>query len=421
MKHQELKNTFFTENRNRFHALLKPKVFALVFSNEPMVRTADQEYIFRQRSDLFYLTGINQPETIYVYNEQTQTEVLFISVPDEKRELWDGKLLRIDEAIEISGIQDVRYLSEFMPYVNMYIAQFSELSVSYTAGSSFAGSVIHTMLNANLSLVQSSLDSVFAQLRIVKNPEEISLIKHSIQITHAAFNSLIAAVKPGHFEYQVEAEIIHQFISHGADGHAFDPIVAAGKNACTLHYIANNGLMQNGDLVLLDFGSEYNGYAADMSRTLPVGGKFTPRQRAVYEAVLEAQKMAIDQMKPGAFIKEINKITGAFLQQRMIDLGLFTEKDVQEQDADNPLFKRYFPHGTSHFMGLDVHDVGATDKPLEAGMVLTCEPGLYIPEEQIGVRIENDILITENGCEDLMAHIPREIDEIELLMAQIKD
>nr|MDA3865409.1 M24 family metallopeptidase [Salinivirgaceae bacterium] len=208
-------------------------------------------------------------------------------------------------------------------------------------------------------------------------------------------------------------EMIRTFIANGADGHAFDPIVASGANSCTLHYTKNNAVMHSGDLLLLDFGSEYNGYAADMSRTLPVSGSFTPRQRELYQAVLDAQKAAIGLIKPGVTIKEINKATERFLEQRMVDLNLLKQTEIDNQPEDAPLYKKYFMHGTCHFMGLDVHDVGDTAAVLEPGMILTCEPGIYISEEQIGVRIENDILVTESGAHDLMERVPREANEME--------
>ena len=416
MKKQNLKSDFFKRNRQRFSTLIGSDALAVVFSNPAALRTADQYYIYRQNSDLLYLTGINQSETILVYDSLHGHEVLFITKPDPKRELWDGKLLRIDEAQDISGIDDVRYSDDFQTFIDNAVVHVEHLRSSGSPVDDFAKGVVNYLLKTKPSLQYANLNTEMAQLRVVKSPEELQLIKQSVAITSKAFLALLKLVKPGNFEYQVEAEIIRTFIAHGADGHAFDPIVASGENACTLHYIRNNCQMKPGQLLLLDFGCECNGYAADMSRTLPVAGKFSVRQRAVYQAVLDAQKLAIEHIKPGITIKDINKLTGSFLEQRMIDLGLFTSDNITEQDADNPLYKKYFPHGTSHFMGIDVHDVGMTDKPLEPGMVITCEPGIYIPQEQIGVRIENDILITDQGCEDLMQHVPREIIEIERLM-----
>lgn len=418
MKKQNLESDFFKRNRERFSTLISSNALTLIFSNPPALRTADQYYIYRQNSDLFYLTGINQPETIFVYDSLNGREVLFITKPDAKRELWEGKLLRIDEARDISGIDDVRYSDDFQTFIDNAVMHVEHLRSSGSPVDDFARGVVNYLLKVKPTLQHDNLNVEMAQLRVVKSPEEVQLIKQSVAITSEAFLALLKSVKPGNFEYQVEAEIIRTFIAHGADGHAFDPIVASGENACTLHYIRNNCQMQRGQLLLLDFGCECNGYAADMSRTLPIDGKFSERQREVYQAVLDAQKTAIGHIKPGITIKDINKLTGIFLEQRMVELGLFTSGEIAGQDSDNPLYKKYFPHGVSHFMGIDVHDVGMTDKPLESGMVITCEPGIYIPQEQIGVRIENDILVTDQGCEDLMQHVPREIIEIERLMGE---
>lgn len=417
MKTQNLPFEFFTRNRSRLKGLLPNESLALVFSNPYAFRSADQRYIYRQNSDLFYLTGINQAETVYAYDSVSKREVLFISKPDPKWELWNGKLLCIDEVKAISGIDDVRYVAEFQSFVDVCVGRAKQVGASYSASNSFAKGVVDYLFKTNPSAEPFALTDAMARLRVVKSAEEISFIKQSIEIASEAFHALLKAVKPGNFEYQVEAEMIRIFISRGADGHAFDPIVASGKNACTLHYIDNNSKMMSGDMLLLDFGCEFNGYTSDMSRTLPVGGKFSARQKEVYQAVLDAQKEVIRNIRPGILIKELNEITGRFLEQRMIDLGLFTVEDIAKQQPDAPLYKKYFPHGVSHFMGIDVHDVGSTDKPLEVGAVLTCEPGIYIPEERIGVRIENDILITPQGCEDLMEYVPREISEIEALMA----
>jgi Xaa-Pro aminopeptidase len=244
----------------------------------------------------------------------------------------------------------------------------------------------------------------------------VEIMQHACNITGKAFRRVLGFVKPGVYEYEVEAEIIHEFIRNRANGHAYNPIIASGRNSCILHYNANNNICKEGDILLLDFGCEYANYASDLSRTIPVSGRFSPRQRDVYDACLNVMKHATSLLKPGTVYLEYEKEVGRFMESELISLGLIDKHDVARQDPSSPLYKKYFMHGTSHFLGLDVHDVGNRDLPMKAGQVFTCEPGIYIPEENIGIRIENDILLTENGNIDLMAGIPREAEEIEELM-----
>ena len=254
------------------------------------------------------------------------------------------------------------------------------------------------------------------ELRLVKEPEEIELIQKAISITNDAYIKVLKSVKPNIKEFETEAVITHEFLKQGASGHAYEPIIASGKNACILHYIENDETCKSGDLILFDFGAEYANYAADLSRTIPVDGTFTKRQKDVYNAVLKVQKEAIKLYIPGNSINTINSKVEKLIEIELIKLGLFTKEDVKNQDKDNPLFKKYFMHGTAHFLGLDVHDVGSKTEAFKENMVLTCEPGIYIEEEGIGVRIENDIIVAKEPI-DLMSDFPREIEEIELLMA----
>jgi Xaa-Pro aminopeptidase len=418
MRTQNLKAEFFAKNRHKLTKELEEGTMAIAFSNPIAMRNGDQQYVYRQDSDMFYLTGINQKESILLlyYHKESWNEILFISKPDPKTQIWDGPQLSKAEASSISGINEIRYneslkftLSELAPHIQT-------LCVSKAMHHVIAGKWVDSILEINENLTLTDLKAKIAKIRVIKSEEEIQCIKESIRITSEAFRNFISAVKPGKIEYEIEAEMTRNFIANGADGHAFDPIVASGINSCTLHYIDNTRQMQDGDILLLDFGAEKNGYAADMSRTLPVNGKFTPRQAKIYNAVLRCQKKAAEIIKPGISIKEINTQVRKWMELEMIALGLLTQKEIDNQDPEEPLSKKYFMHGTCHFMGLDVHDVGDPLQVLEPGMVITCEPGIYIKEEEIGIRIENDILVTETGNEDLMNGIPREIEELEKLM-----
>jgi Xaa-Pro aminopeptidase len=418
MRTQNLQSDFFIRNRQKLTQNLDQNTLGLVFSNPVAMRNGDQQYVYRQDSDMFYLTGINQLDSVLIlyFENESWNEILFITKPDPKTEIWDGEQLSKDKASHISGINEVRYSDSLKLALSELASKTNTLAVSRPLHHIVAGKWIDSVLEMNDQINLTDLKSKIAWQRVIKSPEEIKCIKESVRITHEAFNTLIKIIKPGKIEYEIEAEMIRTFLSNGADGHAFDPIVASGINSCTLHYIDNTNKMKDGDILLLDFGAEKNGYAADMSRTLPVNGKFTKRQAEVYNAVLRIQKKTIDIIKPGISVKEINAQVRIWIEQEMIQLGLITQKDIDNQNPEEPVSRKYFMHGTCHFMGLDVHDVGDPEKPLEPGMVITCEPGLYIKEENLGIRIENDILITENGNEDLMEGVPREIAELETMM-----
>ncbi len=420
MRHQELTRQFFIKTRKKLVEKLEEGAMVLFFSNPKAMRNSDQQYIYRQSSNMLYFTGIAQAETVlllYVTSDGVY-EVLFIERPDPKTAIWEGHQYSLAEASEQSGITDVRYNDTMNSTLEKIAQKSTSLYVSHPEHHHTANQWVEHLLKESGNLEQKDINPQINALRAIKQPEEITLIKKAVDITGQAFYQLLKRVKPGVWEYQVEAEIMHAFIGNGADAHAFDPIVASGKNNCVLHYIQNNRKMQNGELLLLDFGPEYNGYAADMSRTIPVNGLYSQRQRDVYNAVLDAQKKAIELIRPGISIKEINKKVRSLMEEKMVELGLFSQTDIDKQDPDNPISRQYFMHGTSHFMGLDVHDVGDVEAPLEPGMVLTCEPGLYIRQETLGVRIENDILVTDTGNIDLMQHIPRKANEIEDLMRQ---
>lgn len=427
MRYQPISNSLFKKNRNDFSSQMEGQSAAIFFSNDQSPRNGDQYHPYRQSSDFFYLTGIEQEKSILILAPQSPNknlrEALFILKSNPILETWEGHKYTPEEARNISGIENVfllddfeAYLKELMTYVhqvylnaNEYIKFFPEVESRETRlGKKIQESYpLHTYCRAAPLLTNQ---------RLIKSEQEIKTIKKACQITNDAFRRVLKFTRAGKMEYEIEAEVTHEFIRQGAAGHGYAPIIASGKSACVLHYTENDKSCRAGDLLLMDFGAEYANYTADMSRTIPVSGKFSERQRACYQAVLNVMKEVKKRYVPGNTINDINEETNNLMEEEMIGLGLFTREEVQKQDPKSPLFKKYFMHGTSHFMGLDVHDVGAKHEPLKPGMVLTCEPGIYIPEEHLGIRIENDILITEGQPIDLMEDFPIEVEEIEALM-----
>ena len=416
--------SFFKKNRFYVSQKLDTNSIAFVNSNDELPRNGDQNHIYRQNSDLFYLTGINQEQTLLVLSpnhiDENKREILFIRPTNKHLETWEGTKLTPKEASEISGIKNVKLLSELdsiLPDL-MFYAQNVYLSLNENLGySRYYNDADLRFLN-NLKIkyplhIFKRLSPIIVSKRLIKTTEEIEVLKKAIELTNKAFIRVLKFTKPDIIEYEIEAEITHEFIRNGVKNHAYQPIVASGKNACILHYTPNDKPCKNGDLILMDFGAEFNNYAADLSRTIPVNGKFSDRQKSVYQSVLNVQKKAIELMTVGKTINILNDEVGKIMQTELIKLNLLSEKE-----AENPLaYKKYYMHGTSHFLGLDVHDVGTKDTKFEAGMVLTCEPGIYIEEENIGVRLENDILITDSKPVDLMSNIPIEISDIEKLMS----
>jgi Xaa-Pro aminopeptidase len=429
MKKIPIVPAFFERNRHRLSMSLKPRSIAILHSNDEMNRTTDQFFPYRQDSDLFYFTGINQEQTTLLmapdHPDESLREVLVIRRSNPKLEIWEGHKLTMQEATAISGMKTVRYqdeieslLAPLMMYAETVYVNFPELP-----------KFIPELPGRNLRLAKSlramfpahhyeRLAPVMRELRVIKTEEEVALIKEACRITRDAFHGVMKNVKPGMMEYEVEAGITYDFLMQGARGHAYAPIIAAGKNACVLHYTDNNACCNEGDLLLMDFGAEYGNYAADCTRTIPVNGRFTPRQRELYQAVLDVFRYACTFMKPGSSIGKVHAAVCRRFGEEHVKLGLYTREALENQDSANPLFQQYYMHGTSHFLGLDVHDVGNREAEFRPGMVLTCEPGIYIPEENTGIRLENNILITHEGNIDLMADIPIEMEEIERMMGK---
>jgi Xaa-Pro aminopeptidase len=427
MKYKKIDNSFFSGNRKNYINLIKKNSVSLFFANDQQQRNGDQYFPFRQNSTFFYLTGIEQEKSILLLapecpNESLR-EAIFLLKPEKDLEIWEGHKLTKDEAKDISGIKNVYWLDEFDILLKEALSYTSDV---YLNGNEYVKFIPETEsredrlgkeIRNKFPLHNYRRAAPFvAKLRLVKSKHEIEILKKACDITNKAFRKVLQFTKPGVFEYEVEAEVTREFLRNGASGHGYAPIIASGKNACFLHYIVNDNKCADGDLLLMDFGAEYANYTADMSRTIPVNGKFTERQKALYNAVLNTLKEVKKLYVPGNTINDINKKTNELMEKEMIKLGLFTQEEINNQPKDEPLYKKYFMHGTAHFLGLDVHDVGSKTEPFKPGMVLTCEPGIYIPEENIGIRIENDILITENEPIDLMADFPIEIEEIETLM-----
>jgi Xaa-Pro aminopeptidase len=427
MKYQPVENNLFTNNRINFVSSIKSASIAIFHSNDEFPRSGDQTFLFKQNPDFFYLTGIDQEQSILLLFPDCPNllykEVLFLRQTNEHIAVWEGHKYTKEEAKRASGIQNIYWLSDFDSILHSIINYADNIYINTNENDRFGYTVPYRDLRMLEELrIKYPLHHyersapVMRNLRAVKSNTEIELTKKACSITKAAFERVLKFVKPGVAEYEIEAEVIHEFIRQRATGHAYSPIIASGKNAVVLHYVDNNQICKDGDVILFDFGAEYGNYNADMSRSIPVNGRFTKRQRDVYDAVLRVMRAATKLIVAGAVWNDYHDEVGKIMTGELIGLGLLTKHDVDKQDPKMPLYKKYFMHGTSHHLGLDVHDFASRYKPFEVGNLLTCEPGIYIAEEGLGIRLENNILITEGGNIDLMADIPIEAEHIEELM-----
>jgi Xaa-Pro aminopeptidase len=427
MRYHKISDKLFARNRQRLSKQLKPNSIAIFNSNDSMPTSADGTHPFIQQTDIFYLSGIDQEETVLVIYpdapDKKQKEILFIKETNEQIATWEGQKYTKEQAQEISGIKTIHWTSELNTILRPLIIRSENIYLN-TNEHLRAAVVVETRDMRFVKWCRQAfplhhyerLAPIMQDLRAVKSPLEIELIKKACGITEQAFQRLLDFVQPGVWEYEIEAEIIHEFMRNRSRGPAFETIVASGIDSCTLHYVKNDKQCNDGDLVLIDFGAEYANFAADVTRTIPVNGKFSKRQKQVYNAVLKIQKSSIKMLRPGITLEKYQKDVVKLVETELIRLGVLKKAEVKKQSEDSPLYKKFFPHGTSHHLGLDVHDYGDMYRKLLPGMVLTCEPGIYIRDESIGVRIENDILITKKGPVDLTRAIPREADEIEELM-----
>jgi len=427
MKYQALPVELFSINRRRFVRHMKPDSVAIFHSNDQMPRNGDQYFPFRQNSALFALSGLDQPETVLVLFpdcvKEGFREVAFIQRASEHSKIWEGHRYTKEEATKISGIQKIFFIDEMPGVLNELILLSKRIYINPNENDRYVSDVPNRDLRFAQKLIAQypahklhRSQPILKKVLMNKNIHEVALIQHAINLTNQAFRRVLEFVRPGVWEYEVEAEIIHEFIRNRATGHAYTPIIASGKNACILHYNENNQQCKPGELLLMDFGAEYANYAADMTRTIPVDGTFTERQKAVYQSVLNVMKRATKMLLPGHTLEEYHKEVGKMMESELLKLGLISRSDIDHQPKDKPAYKKYFMHGTSHHLGLDVHDLGDRYAPIQAGMVFTVEPGIYIPEEGFGIRLEDNILVTDDGPVNLMKDIPVEIKEIEELM-----
>jgi Xaa-Pro aminopeptidase len=417
----------FTENRARFAAALEPGSIAIFVSNDEMPSNGDAYYPFRQSSDLFWLSGIVQEDSMVIlFPEHPDTqyrEVLVLARPNEMKEKWDGRRLRLEEAREISGIATVVWLDNLDSLLQQWVYLADHIYLGSNENDRRSGPLITRQYRYIHEIKERfPLHSyrrsarILRGLRAVKTARGVALMQEAADITGATFGHLLSFIRPGVMEYEVEAEIWRGFVSRRSTGPAYESIVASGDRARTLHYISNNGECRGGELVLMDFGASYGGYNADMTRTVPVSGRFTARQKEVYEAVLSLHRHAKGLLRPGISLAEYHKEMGEQAAEVFVGIGLLTEADVRDQAPESPAYKKFMYHGVSHHLGIDVHDLGPRNEPLQEGMVLTVEPGVYIAEERMGIRIENDVWIKAGGNVDLMERVPITTEEIEGMM-----
>ncbi|HYG39493.1 MAG TPA: aminopeptidase P family protein [Cytophagales bacterium] len=428
MRYTNIPNSLFINNRKNFSQVLKPKSIAIFNSNDIMPTNADGTMGFRQNNDLFYLSGIDQEETILLLfpdaPEEKFKEILFLKETNENIAIWEGHKLSKEEGKAISGIKTILWLSQLEMILSTLVPLCEHI---YLSTNEHSRAVIEVesrdsrfikYIGAKYPLHKYERSApVMQHLRAIKSHEEIDLISEACRITESGFRRLLKFIKPGVMEYEIEAELSHEFLRNRSKGFAYTPIIASGFNSCVLHYIENDKVCKDGDILLLDVAAEYANYNSDLTRTIPVNGKYSKRQKEVYNAVLRVHKYAASILVPGNTWNEYQTEVGQVMEEELINLGLLDKEAIKSQNKENPLYKKYFMHGTSHHLGLDVHDVGDKYRKFEAGMVFTIEPGIYIREESLGVRIENNFVITEKGAVDLMKNIPIEAEEIEEIMS----
>ena len=428
MKYQKIDPKLFIDNRKRFCSAMKKNSIAIFHSNDLMSRNGDNYFEFKQNTDLFYLSGLVQEETVLVLfpecpKGKAYEEIVFTKKTNEHIAIWEGYKYTKKDAAETSGIDKILWLEDMPVLLNELILLADHIYVN-TNENDRAQVFAKSRNDRNAIQLREKYcghhferaQKIMKSLRMIKSPIEIEMIQKACDITQKAFERVLMYTKPGMMEYEVEAEIIYAFTKNAANGHAYNPIIAGGENACILHYDKNDQLLKDGELLLMDFGAEYANYAADLSRTIPISGKFTERQAAVYQSVLNVKNEAEKILRPGNNLEEYHKEVGRMMELELIGLRLLNEKDVKHQDPQKPLYKKYFMHGTSHHLGLDVHDLCNRYESFQEGMIFTIEPGIYIPEEKIGIRLEDDVLIGTDKNINLMKNIPIEIEHIETLM-----
>ena len=428
MKYNPIPNQLFIKNRTKFVAQLKPKSIAVFNSNDIFTTGADSTMPFEQHSDIFYLSGVDQEESILLLFpdalDSSCREVLFVKETNDHIAIWEGAKLTKEQATKASGIKTVYWLSDFD---KVFFDLMTEAETIYFNTNEHYRQAVE-LESRETRFIKSVKDKfpahnwaksfpIMQHIRGIKEPEEIDLLQTACNITEKGFRRILGFVKPSIMEYEIEAEYMHEFLRNRSKGFAYTPIIGSGFNACVLHYIENNQACKDGDMLLMDVGAEYANYSSDMTRTIPVNGRFTDRQRAVYNAVHRVKDEATKMLVPGTIWAEYHVEVGKIMTSELLGLGLLDKADVQNEDAKWPAYKKYFMHGTSHHIGLDTHDYGELKTPMKANMVFTVEPGIYIQEESMGIRLEDDVVIQEKGAPfNLMKNIPIDADEIEDLM-----
>ncbi|MET6989610.1 aminopeptidase P family protein [Sediminicola arcticus] len=430
MKYDLIPNSLFIKNRKKFMAQMKPKSIAVFNSNDVYPIGADSTLAFEQHRDIFYLSGADQEETILLlFPDALDTkhrEILFVTETNAHIAVWEGEKLTKEKATEVSGIQTIYWLSDFD---KIFFDLMTEAEIIYLNTNEHYRQAVVTETREDRFIQKCKLNfpahlwaksnPILQEIRGIKEPEELDIMQTACNITDKGFRRLLGFVKPGVWEYEIEAELMHEFLRNKSKGFAYTPIIASGNNANVLHYVVNNQQCKDGDLLLMDVAAEYANYSSDLSRTIPVNGKFTDRQKAVYQAVLRVKKEATKMLVPGTIWAEYHKEVGHLMTSELLGLGLLDKADVQNETKDWPAYKKYFMHGTSHHIGLNTHDYGLLKTPMKANMVFTVEPGIYIPKEGFGIRLEDDVVIQEKGEPfNLMANIPIEVEEIESIMNQ---
>jgi Xaa-Pro aminopeptidase len=431
MKYLPLDPKIFIQNRSRFVSKMQKNSIAIIVSNDEFPGNGDALHDFKQNSDLFWLSGIEQEGTMVILfpdnPDPKYREVLVLVRPQELKEIWDGKRLRAHEATAISGMTTIVWEDTLDGMLQQWIHLADAIYLDSNENDR-KNNLVRTSEYRFIDEMKSRYPlhtfcraaKVFKDLRSIKTKEEVVVIQKAIDITEVAFRRLLKFIKPGVFEHEIEAEIYHSFLSQRATGVAYHSILASGDNARTLHYTSNNNVCKDGELILMDFGAAYGGYNADLTRTVPVNGKFTKRQKEVYNACLHLHDYAKSILKPGISILKYTDKVGEEATKQFLKIGLLTKTDIKNEDKNNPAYRKYLYHGISHHLGIDVHDLGTRTEPIQAGMVFTVEPGIYIKEEAMGVRIENNVWITKTGNQDLFKNIPIKAEEIEALMRQKK-
>ena len=427
MKQQLVKPELFTKNRERFVNAMQKNSIAIFVSNDEVPSNGDALYSFKQNSDLYWLTGVTQEDSMVILFPDNPDpkfrEVLVLVRPNELKEKWDGKRLRVKEAQAISGIKTIVWLDSIEGLLQPWVHLADTIYLDSNENDRKA-SLVRTRDYRFIDEMKSRYPlhhylraaKIMKELRGIKTAYEVEVLQRAIDITDVTFRRLLGFIKPGVKENEIEAEIWHSFLSQGSVGPAYGSIIASGDRARTLHYVSNNEECKEGELVLMDFGAEYGGYCADLTRTVPVSGKFTRRQKTVYNACLHLHDYAKSILKPGITVVDYTEKVGEEATKEFLKIGLLKKTDIKNEDPENRAYRKYLYHGISHHLGVDVHDLGTRTEPVKAGMVFTVEPGIYIEEEQMGVRIENNIWITRNGHKDLMKNIPITVEEIETLM-----